>query len=60
MFPNHQESTMPWDYLCPRETCSFVMDKAKSNTFLVKEIVDVLDAKRLELDNVRQNLTDYQ
>jgi 1-acyl-sn-glycerol-3-phosphate acyltransferase len=57
MFPNHQGKYDALGIIYAHEKpCSFVMDKAKSNTFLVKEIVDVLDAKRLELDNVRQNL----
>ena len=58
MFPNHQGK---YDALgiiyAHQQPCSFVMDKAKSNSFLVKELVDMLGAKRLELDNVRQNLT---
>ena len=33
------------------------MDKAKSNSFLVKEFIDLLQGKRLEKDNVRQALT---
>lgn len=58
MFPNHQGK---YDALgiiyAHKAPCSFVMDKAKSYSFLVKELVDMLGAKRLELDNVRQNLT---
>lgn len=58
MFPNHQGK---YDALgiiyAHKQPCSFVMDKAKSYSFLVKELVDMLGAKRLELDNVRQNLT---
>ena len=58
MYPNHQGK---YDALgiiyAHKQPCSFVMDKAKSNSFLVKELVDMLGAKRLELDNVRQNLT---
>ncbi len=55
MFPNHQGK---YDALgiiyAHKAPCTFVMDKAKSNGFLVKEIVDLLEAKRLELNNVRQ------
>lgn len=58
MYPNHQGK---YDALgiiyAHRKPCSFVMDKAKSYSFLVKELVDMLGAKRLELDNVRQNMT---
>lgn len=58
MFPNHQGK---YDALgiiyAHKQPCSFVMDKAKSYSFLVKELVDMLGAKRLEINNVRQNLT---
>ncbi len=57
MFPNHQGK---YDVLgivyAHRKPCSFVMDKAKSYQFLVREIVDVLDAQRLDLNDVRQNV----
>ena len=46
MFPNHQGK---YDVLG-------IMYKAKSYGFLVREMVDLLGAKRLELDNVRQNM----
>lgn len=36
--------------------CSLVMDKAKSNTILVSEFVDLVQGKRLEKDNVRQGM----
>ena len=36
---------------------SFVMDKQKSHTMLVREFVDLVQAKRLEKDNPRQGLT---
>lgn len=56
MYPNHQGK---YDALgiiyAHREPCTFVMDKAKSYGFLVRELVDLLDAKRLDLNNVRQN-----
>ena len=48
MYPNHQGK---YDALgiiyAHKQPCSFVMDKAKSNSFLVKELVDMLGAKRL-------------
>lgn len=57
MFPNHQGKYDALGIIYAHDTpCSFVMDKAKSNSFLVKEIVDVLGAKRLEINNVRQNV----
>ena len=39
------------------EVLSFVMDKQKSHTMLVREFVDLVQAKRLEKDNPRQGLT---
>ncbi len=58
MFPNHQGK---YDALgviyCHKEPCTFVMDKAKSYSFLVKEMIELIDGKRLEIDNVRQNMT---
>ena len=58
MYPNHQGK---FDALAiiyaHEEPCSFVMDEKKSHGFLVKEIVDALNAKRLEKDNVRQGVT---
>lgn len=58
MYPNHQGK---YDALgiihTHKKPCSVVMDKAKSNTILVKEFVDLLQGKRLEKNNVRQALT---
>lgn len=58
MYPNHQGK---YDALgiiyTHKEPCSVVMDKAKSNTILVKEFIDLIQGKRLEKDNVRQALT---
>lgn len=57
MFPNHQGK---YDALgiiyAHQKPCTFVMDKMKSYTFLVREIVDLVDAKRLEIHNVRQGM----
>ena len=36
--------------------CSFVMDKNKSHTMLVREFVDLVQGKRLEKDNPRQGI----
>ncbi len=58
MYPNHQGK---YDALGIIHThklpCSIVMDKAKSNSILVKEFIDLIQGKRLEKDNVRQALT---
>ena len=58
MYPNHQGK---YDVLgimyTHKEPCTFVMDKLKSNTMLVREFVDLVQGKRLEKDNPRQGLT---
>ena len=58
MYPNHQGK---YDVLGIMYThkvpCTFVMDKKKSNTILVREFVDLVQAKRLEKDNPRQGIT---
>lgn len=58
MYPNHQGK---YDALgiihTHKNPCSLVMDKAKSNTILVKEFVDLLGGKRLDKKDVRQALT---
>ena len=57
MYPNHQGK---YDVLGimygHRNPCTFVMDKAKSYGFLIREMVDLLGAKRLKLNDVRQNI----
>ena len=58
MYPNHQGK---YDVLgiinTHKEPCSFVMDKNKSHTMLVREFCDLVQGKRLEKDNPRQGLT---
>ena len=58
MYPNHQGK---YDVLgimyTHKEPCSFVMDKRKSHTILVREFCDLVQAKRLEKDNPRQGIT---
>lgn len=58
MYPNHQGK---YDALgiiyTHKKPCSLVMDKAKSNTILVKEFIDLLEGKRLDKKDVRQALT---
>ena len=57
MYPNHQgkydATSIIYAHKLP---CSFVMDKAKSYQFFVREMVNMLGAKRLELNNLKQNL----
>lgn len=58
MYPNHQGK---YDVLgimyTHKQPCSFVMDKRKSHTILVREFCDLVQAKRLEKDNPRQGIT---
>lgn len=58
MYPNHQGK---YDVLgimaTHKKPCSFVMDKDKSYTMLVREFADLVQAKRLEKDNPRQGIT---
>ncbi len=55
MYPNHQGK---YDALgiihTHRKPCSLVMDRAKSNTILVREFVDLVQGKRLDKKDVRQ------
>lgn len=61
MYPNHQGK---YDVLgimyTHKSPCSFVMDKRKSHTILVREFCDLVQAKRLEKDNPRQGNHHYQ
>lgn len=58
MYPNHQGK---YDVLgiihTHKKPCSFVMDKAKSNTILVREFMGLVQGKRLDKKDVRQALT---
>lgn len=57
MYPNHQGK---YDVLgiiyTHKKPCSFVMDKMKSHTILVREVVDLVQGKRLEKNNPRQGI----
>lgn len=58
MYPNHQGK---YDALgiihTHKKPCSLVMDKAKSNTILVREFVNLVQGKRLDKKDVRQALS---
>jgi 1-acyl-sn-glycerol-3-phosphate acyltransferase len=57
MYPNHQGK---YDVLgiiyTHKRPCSFVIDKNKSHTILVREVVDLVQGKRLEKNNPRQGI----
>ena len=58
MYPNHQGKYDLLGIITTHDkVLSFVMDKQKSHTMLVREFVDLVQAKRLEKDNPRQGLT---
>ena len=58
MYPNHQGKYDVMGIMYThKEPCSFVMDKRKSHTILVREFCDLVQAKRLEKDNPRQGIT---
>ncbi len=58
MYPNHQGKYDVYGILCVhKQPCTFVIDIKKSNAIFIKQIVDVLDAKRLDKNNNRQAMT---
>ena len=57
MYPNHQGKYDVLGIIYTHKTpCSFVIDKRKSHTILVREVVDLVQGKRLEKNNPRQGI----
>lgn len=55
MVPNHQGKYDVLGIIATHKApCSFVMDRAKSYTILVREFVDLVQGKRLDKQDVRQ------
>ena len=55
MYPNHQGKYDVYGIVSVhKQPCTFVMDIKKSNAIFIKQIVDILDAKRLDKKNNRQ------
>lgn len=55
MYPNHQGKYDVYGIISNhKKPCTFVMDIRKSNSIFIKQIVDVLGAKRLDKQNNRQ------
>lgn len=55
MYPNHQGKYDVYGIISVhKQPCTFVMDIEKSNSIFIKQIVDVLEAKRLDKKNNRQ------
>lgn len=58
MYPNHQGKYDGYAIVSGHvRPCSVVMDKARSNFPFVREVIDLVRGKRMELDNLRQSLT---
>ncbi|MEY8390631.1 lysophospholipid acyltransferase family protein [Lachnospiraceae bacterium 45-W7] len=58
MYSNHQGKYDALGIMIThKHPCSFVMDKMKSNKILVNEIVDLVQGKRLDRNNVRQAMS---
>ena len=58
MYPNHQGKYDVYGlFSVHKEPCTFVMDIKKSNAIFIKQIVDVLGAKRLDKRNNKQAMT---
>ena len=57
MYPNHQGKYDVYSILSVhKQPCTFVIDIKKSNYIFIKQIVDILDAKRLDKENNRQGM----
>jgi len=55
MYPNHQGKYDALGIIATHEQpCSLVMDRNKSNGILVREVIDLLDGKRMDIRDVRQ------
>jgi len=55
MYPNHQGKFDVYSIISVhKQPCTFVMDVKKSNFIFIKQLVDMLDAKRLDKKNNRQ------
>ncbi len=61
MYPNHQgKYDVPGIFNTHREPCSFVMDEKKSHMILVSEFLDLVDGKRLKMDDLRQTMAVFK
>ena len=58
MYPNHQGKYDGYAIVYGNnKPCSVVMDKKRSNFPFVREVIDLVRGKRMELDNLRQSMT---
>lgn len=57
LYPNHQgKYDVPGIFTTHPEPCAFVMDEKKSHIMLVSEFLDLVDGKRLVMDDLRQTI----
>lgn len=58
MYPNHQGKYDAYGIVSVHEKpCTVVMDKAKSYAIFIKEVIDMLKGKRMDIHDTRQALT---
>lgn len=58
MYPNHQGKYDAYGIVGLHEKpCSVVMDEAKSNFIFIREVIDVLHGKRMNIHDTRQAMT---
>ena len=57
MYPNHQgKYDVPGIVASHDKPCSFVMDEKKSHIILVNEFLELVEGKRLKMDDLRQTM----
>lgn len=58
LYPNHQGKYDAYGIVAVHDKpCTVVMDKAKSYTIFIREIIDMLRGKRMDIHDTRQALT---
>lgn len=58
LYPNHQGKYDAYGIISAiPHPCTVVMDEAKSHIIFIREVIDMLRGKRLEINNARQGLT---
>lgn len=61
MYPNHQgKYDVPGIVASHDKPCSFVMDEKKSHIILVNEFLELVEGKRLKMDDLRQTMRIFQ
>ncbi len=61
MYPNHQgKYDVPGILASHDKPCTFVMDEKKSHIILVNEFLELVEGKRLMMDNLRQTMRIFQ